>query len=41
VLNYRIGTEMTSSLVIDTIAEALRQEKVTDGLVLHSDQGSQ
>ncbi|MBP3836380.1 MAG: IS3 family transposase, partial [Pyramidobacter sp.] len=39
VLNYRIGTEMTSSLVIDTIAEALKQEKVTDGLVLHSDQG--
>ena len=41
VLNYRIGTEMTSSLVIDTIAEALRQEKATDGLILHSDQGSQ
>ena len=41
VLNYRIGTDMTSTLVIDTIAEALKQEKVTDGLVLHSDQGSQ
>ena len=41
VLSYRIGTDMTSSLVIDTITEALRQEKVTDGLTLHSDQGSQ
>ena len=41
VLSYRIGTDMTSSLVIDTITEALGQEKVTDGLTLHSDQGSQ
>ena len=41
VLNYRLGTDMTSTLVIDTIAAALKQEKVTDGLVLHSDQGAQ
>lgn len=32
---------MTASLVTDTIRNALKQEKVTDGLTLHSDQGSQ
>jgi len=32
---------MSSSLVTDTIREALKQEKVTGGLALHSDQGSQ
>ena len=32
---------MSSSLVTDTIHEALQQEKVTDGLALHSDQGAQ
>ena len=41
VLNWKIGSEMSSSLVADTIREALKQEKVTDGLALHSDQGSQ
>ena len=41
VLNWKIGAEMSSSLVTDTIREALKQEKVTDGLALHSDQGSQ
>ena len=41
VLNWKIGSEMSSSLVADTIREALQQEKVTDGLTLHSDQGSQ
>ena len=41
VLNWKIGAEMSSSLVTDTIREALQQEKVTDGLALHSDQGSQ
>ena len=41
VLNWKIGSEMSSSLVTDTIREALQQEKVTDGLALHSDQGSQ
>ena len=40
-LNWKIGSEMSSSLVTDTIREALQQEKVTDGLALHSDQGSQ
>ena len=41
VLAYRIGTDMTTSLVTDTIRDAKQKEKVTDGLALHSDQGSQ
>ena len=41
VLAWRIGSDMTSSLVTDTVRDALRQEKVADGLSLHSDQGSQ
>lgn len=41
VLAYRIGTDMTTSLVTDTIREAKQKEMVTDGLTLHSDQGSQ
>ncbi len=41
VLAWKIGADMSSSLVTDTIREALKREKVTDGLVLHSDQGSQ
>ena len=41
VLNYRTGTDMAASLVTDTIRDALKQEKATDGLALHSDQGSQ
>lgn len=41
VLAWKIGTDMSSSLVTDTIREALKREKVTGGLALHSDQGSQ
>ena len=41
VLAWKIGSDMSSSLVTDTIREALQQEKVTGGLALHSDQGSQ
>ena len=41
VLSYRIGTDMTATLVTDTIREARQKEMVTDGLALHSDQGSQ
>ena len=40
-LAYRIGNDMTSSLVTDTIRDAKQKELVTDGLILHSDQGSQ
>ena len=32
---------MTASLVTDTVRAAKQKEKVTDGLALHSDQGSQ
>ncbi len=32
---------MTTSLVTDTLRDAMAKEKVTDGLALHSDQGSQ
>ena len=39
VLAYRIGNEMTFSLVNDAVREARNKEKVTDGLILHSDQG--
>lgn len=41
VLAYRIGNEMTSSLVTDTIRDAMEKEKVAGELALHSDQGSQ
>ena len=41
VLAYRIGGDMTSSLVTNTVREACKKEKVADGLILHSDQGSQ
>lgn len=41
VLAYRIGNDMTSSLVTDTIRDAKQKELATDGLALHSDQGSQ
>ena len=41
VLSYRIAGNMAASLVTDTIRDAIKQEKVTGGLVLHSDQGSQ
>ncbi len=41
VLAWKIGANRPSSLVTDTIREALQTEKVTGGLALHSDQGSQ
>ena len=41
VLTYRIGNDMTASLVTDTIRDALQKQKVTDGLALHSGHGFQ
>ena len=41
VLAWRIGADAAATLVTDTIHDALKHEKVTDGLALHSDQGSQ
>ena len=40
-LAYRIGGDMTASLVTDTVRDACKKEKVADGRILHSDQGSQ
>lgn len=40
-LSYRIGNNMTASLVTDTIRKANRKEKAADGITLHSDKGSQ
>ena len=39
VLAWKIGADMSSSLVTNTIR--LKREKITGGLALHSDQGSQ
>ena len=43
IIAYRLGTEMTASLVSDTVKDAFakEKEKVANGLVLHSDQGCQ
>lgn len=41
VLAYKIDSDMSSSLVTDTLRKALRREKATAGLILHSDQRSQ
>lgn len=45
VLAYRIGGDMTSSLVTDTVRDAMhsvrQKEMAAGGLALHSDQGSQ
>ena len=41
VLSWRVGNDMTTTLVTDTVREAVTKEMVTDGLALHSDQGSQ
>ena len=39
----RLGTEMTASLVSDTVKDAFasEKEKIADGLTLHSDQDCQ
>ena len=41
VLACRIGTDMASSLVTDTVRDAINKNMVADGLSLHSDQGGQ
>ena len=41
IVAYRTGTEQNIRLVLDTIREAMRKEKVTEELQLHSDQGFQ
>ena len=41
IVAYKTGTEQNISLVLDTVKEAMRKEKVTEELQLHSDQGFQ
>ena len=41
VVSYQISKDMTVKLVLDTIKKAMKKEKVTAELQLHSDQGSQ
>ena len=43
IVAYRLGTEITATLVSDTVRDAFTREKgkVANGLVLHSDQGCQ
>jgi len=41
IVAYKMGTEQTVRLVLDTIRAAKRKEKVTTELQLHSDQGFQ
>lgn len=41
IVSYQYGSEQTNDLVSRTVRSAIKSEKVTDGLVLHSDQGSQ
>ena len=41
IVSYKTGTEQNINLVLQTIREAKKREKVTAELQLHSDQGFQ
>lgn len=41
IVSYHMSKDMTVKLVLDTIKKAMRKEKVTAELQLHSDQGTQ
>ena len=41
IVAYRFGPSATIQLVAETLRQALEKEMVTDGLILHSDQGHQ
>jgi putative transposase len=41
IVAHRLGHQQSVALVTDTLEEAKEKEKVTDGLILHSDQGHQ
>lgn len=41
IVSYRIGTDLSINLVINTVKDAFKKEVVTNGLALHSDQGFQ
>jgi len=41
IVAYKTGTEQTVNLVLNTVKAAMKKEKVTEQLQLHSDQGFQ
>ena len=41
IIAYKTGTEQTVNLVLNTVKAAMKKEKVTEQLQLHSDQGAQ
>lgn len=41
IVGYKLSRTQNTAIVINTIKQAKLKEKVTDGLVLHSDQGYQ
>lgn len=41
IVAHRLSSNPSSRLVVDTLKDALKKEMVTDGLILHSDQGQQ
>lgn len=41
IISFKMGTEQTVHLVLNTIKEAMKKEKITTELQLHSDQGLQ
>lgn len=41
IIAYKTGTEQTVNLVLNTVKAAMKKEKVTEHLQLHSDQGAQ
>ncbi|MBT3319860.1 MAG: IS3 family transposase [Clostridia bacterium] len=41
IVDYSIARDQTASLVTDTIGRACKNEKFANGLILHSDQGTQ
>ena len=41
IVSYKTGTEQNIRLVLETVREAMRKEKVTEEVQLHSDQGFQ
>ena len=41
IVSYKVGTEQSVNLVVNTIKDAVKKEKVTKEIQLHSDQGLQ
>ncbi len=41
IVGWRVATSMSTNLVLDALEQALHQRDLTDGLIHHSDRGSQ